>query len=172
MPKTIRLMTDKTRSMLLAAWRCIVPCALSAGDQNLLRWAILCAIVLTGTGLFMLTGGAAAVGEWQVELLLGRPFYMEAQDVQISLLSPGAAYAICVGLTLYFSLLLPRLNNAAARTQICFLTGIALLLPGCIGTLWHGVLYVAPFLFCLTLLWLLTFIPYFRPQVNKRLQVS
>lgn len=134
---------------------------LTPADKKLLRWVALCVPVLLGTGLVMVTGGFAAAGEWQVELLLGRPFYMEAQDIQVSLLSPGETYAACTGLTLYFALLLPNLSGAASRTQVCFSAAVALLLPGFIGTLWHGVLYVAPFLFCMALLWLLTFIPYF-----------
>lgn len=135
--------------------------ALPQADKKLLRWVLLCLPVLLGTGTLMMAGGFAAADEWQVELLLGRPFYMEAQDVQISLLSPGTTFAICTVLTLYFSLLLPNLDGAAARTQVCFAAATALLLPGFIGTLWHGVLYVTPFLFCVALLWLLTFIPYF-----------
>lgn len=135
--------------------------ALPQADKKLLRWVLLCMLVLLGTGTLMMTGGFAAADEWQVELLLGRPFYMEAQDVQISLLSPGTTFAVCTAATLYLSLLLPNLNSAAARTQVCFAAATALLLPGFIGTLWHGVLYVAPFLFCVALLWLLTFIPYF-----------
>ncbi len=135
--------------------------ALPQADKKLLRWVLLCMLVLPGTGALMMTGGFAAADEWQVKLLLGRPFYMEAEDVQISLLSPGATFAVCTAVTLYFSLLLPNLNGAAARTQVCFTAVPALLLPGLIGTLWHGVLYVAPFLFCVALLWLLTFIPYF-----------
>lgn len=59
--------------------------ALPQADKKLLRWVVLCMLVLTGTGTLMMTGGFAAADEWQVELLLGRPFYMEAEDVQVSL---------------------------------------------------------------------------------------
>lgn len=154
---------------LCGAWAAtrkrLVPAeGLGKADMALLRWVVLCAAVLIPVGILMATDAFYGVDEWQVEFLLGHPFYLDAQDVQVSLLGHGGVFGICTLLTLYLSLVLLAEKRIGRRTQICILALVAVALPGMLCVLWHGVLYMAPPMLCVALLWLLTFIPFFHPE--------
>lgn len=126
----------------------------TAADVLLLRWvglsiAVLAALVgLQACRVFM------PLNEWQLVLLAGDPFYLSAQDAQMSLLSPGATFAVCVGITLYLAAVLLRTPEIGRRNHLCLLAAVAIGLPGVMCVLWHGVLYVAQPLMCVLLLWL------------------
>ena len=122
-------------------------------DVLLLRWVMLCIGVLA-----MLVGLQACrlfapLNEWQLLLLAGDPFYLPAADAQVSLLSPGATFGVCVGLTLYLGAVLLRQPRMGQRNHLCLLAAVAVALPGVMCVLWHGVLYVAQPLVCVLLLW-------------------
>ena len=93
--------------------------------------------------------------EIQLRLLAGHPFYLSAEDAQVSLLSPVASFSLCVVITLYLSAILMRRRSLVSRSHIALLAAVAVALPGIIGILWHGVLYVGQMLLCIFFLWLL-----------------
>lgn len=125
-----------------------------AGDVLLARWVslsigVLAALVaLQACRLFM------PLNEWQLRVLAGDPFYLSAADAQVSLLSPGGTFGVCVCVTLYMGAALLRMPSLAARSHLCVLAAVAVALPGFMCVLWHGVLYVAQPFVCVLLLWL------------------
>ena len=62
---------------------------LTRGDALLLRWVVLCVVVLLATLLMLLTGAFEWVDTVQLKVLCGSPFYLEAEATQYSALSPG-----------------------------------------------------------------------------------
>ncbi len=128
---------------------------LGAGDMELLRWVSLCIAVPGVVLLLRFTGLYELIDEWQLRILAGHPFYISALDVQISLLSPVATFAVCVGLTFYLGGVLLRCRSYARRSHICLLAAVALAMPGLLCVLWHGVLYVGQPLLCVVLIWLI-----------------
>lgn len=136
---------------------------MSRADYFWLRWGVLSVSVLAVDVALLLTGVYQMIGRQQLNLLGGHPFYMEAEALTNSLLDPVTTFSLCVLLVLVLSWLLLRLRGAAARSEICFLAALALALPGCICSLYSGVLYMAPFVCSVLLLWFLsTTIPFFR----------
>jgi len=133
------------------------------GDMLWLRWGALCAIVLAATLALMACGSFAPLDEKQLQLLLGRPFFLEATAAQVTLLSQAETFWLCIPVTLYLALALLLQRRFYARTQIAFMAMAAAALPGLLCVLWDGVLYVSPILFNILATWLLTVaVPFFR----------
>ena len=125
-----------------------------AADVLLLRWVALSLVVLAALVALQAYRLYAPLDEWQLMLLAGDPFYMPAQDAQVSLLSPAATFSACVCLTLYLGAVLLMQPSLRKRTHLCLLAAVALFLPGVMCVLWHGVLYVGQPLACVAMLWL------------------
>lgn len=126
----------------------------AAADAFLLRWFLLSVGTLAAVVGLQASRLFLWLDEWQLRILAGHPFYLSAEDAQVSLFSQGGTFAVCVGVTLYLGavlLLQPRLSR---RNHICLLAAVALGIPGLMCVLWHGVLYVGQPLVCILLLWL------------------
>lgn len=128
---------------------------LGEGDLFLLRWALLGVIAPGCVVALQLTDFFERCDEQQLRILAGHPFYISAEDVQVTLLSPPVTFAICVGIALYLGAVLLRCRSYARRSHICLLAAVAIAMPGLLCVLWHGVLYVGQPLTCLAALWLL-----------------
>ncbi len=128
----------------------------AAQEKTLLRWGLLSVGVL-GCVVGM---QACGVFRWmnivQLQVLAGHPFYLSAEDAQVSLLSKGWTFAECVAVTLYIGAALMAQKRFLKRSYICLLAVLALGLPGLLCVLWHGVLFVAQPICCIVLLWLVT----------------
>lgn len=128
---------------------------LNAGDLLLLRWVLL---GIAGSGMVValrFTPFFELCDEVQLRILAGHPFYISAEDIQVSLLSPVAIFAVCVGIILYLGGVLLRCRSYVRRSHICLLAAVAIAMPGLLCVLWHGVFYVGQPLMCLAVLWLL-----------------
>lgn len=143
-------MPERILHILRAAWQLTSPDRV----RRLPRWALLCAGVLAAAALLQLCGWEEWLGDRQIIMLTGDPFQMSALDVQVSLLSPGATWALSSLLTLYLGAVLLRQPALSKRSHICLLAAAALALPGLMCVLWGGVLYVGLPLTCVLLLWL------------------
>lgn len=128
---------------------------LSRVDSLLLRWGMLSVLVLLATMAMLLTGAFEWVDNAQLTLLCGNPFYMEAEAAQHSALSPAGMFGVCVGITLYLSLVLLRYSSFVWRAQVVLLALVAVVLPGLLCVLWDCVFFVSPLAFCVLLTWLL-----------------
>lgn len=128
---------------------------LTRGDALLLRWVVLCVVVLLATMLMLLTGAFEWVDTVQLKVLCGSPFYLEAEATQYSALSPGAMFALCTAITLYLAVVLLRYPSFIARMQVVVLALMAALMPGLLCVLWDCVFYAAAPVFCIMLSWLL-----------------
>lgn len=122
-------------------------------DALLLRWAGMSVGVLGAVVLMESQGWLLPLHDQQIIMLANHPIYLSAEDANVSLMSPGLTFGVSVLLTLYLAAVLlvqPRLGR---RNHVCLLAAVAVALPGLIGVLWHGVLYVAQPLMCVVLLW-------------------
>ena len=131
------------------------PGAAFSADVFLLRWVMLGIFVPGCLLLIQVSGLEGLLNDRQLILLGGHPFYLRAEDAQVSLLSSGGTFALSVFIALYLGavlLLQPRLSR---RNHLSLLAAVAVALPGLMSVLWHGVLYVAQPLVCIFLLWLL-----------------
>ncbi len=126
-----------------------------AKDGFLLRWAVLSFSVLATVVTLQALRVFRLLDEAQLVILAGHPFYLSAQDAQISLLSPAGQFGLCVLITLYFGGLLMLQRHLGRRTHICLLAAVVFGLPGLLCVLWHGVLYVSQALTCILLLWVI-----------------
>ena len=132
-------------------------------DMLLLRWGVLCVVVLLVTMLLLLNGCFEDVDEAQLRLLCGNPFYLEAEATQHMALSPAGMFGWCVAVTLYLSIVLLLRRRMAERAQIALMAAVAVALPGLLCVLWDCVFYVAPLLFCVVFTWALVMVvPFFR----------
>ncbi len=127
---------------------------LNRTDRHLAAWMLLSLATLLPVVCLLLSGGFAACDEAQLRLLAGHPFYIGAEEAQVSLLSPVGTFLLCALLVLWLAAVLVRERRAARRSQLAFMAALAMLLPGLICVLWGGVLYVAAPLACVLLLWL------------------
>lgn len=123
-------------------------------DVLLLRWVILSVSVLAVLVLLQVCRVFEALDMQQLRILAGHPFYLSAEDAQVSLFSPGKTFSVCVLLTLYLGATLLQ-QRMSRRNHICLLAAVAVFMPGLMCVLWHGVLYVAQPLVCILLLWLI-----------------
>ena len=123
-------------------------------DRQLLRWAGLSFAVLVLT-VILTAAGTTEYLEWeQIRFLCGSPFYLGAEEAQISLLGPAGTFALCLAVTLYLALVLLRERRFAGRLQVGILSAAALALPGILCVLWGGVLNMAAPLICALACWL------------------
>lgn len=133
---------------------CPPPGHISVGDRFLLRWLGLSFVVMamvTGLGL------AGIINELELEqirILGGNPFYIGAEEAQVSLLGPAGTFVFCLVLTLWLTIVLLRERRFVGRVQIMLLLLTALVLPGMLCVLWGGVLSMAAPLLCALLCWL------------------
>ena len=120
-------------------------------------------VVLLITMVLLVSGSFEPVDSAQLHLLCGTPFYLEAEATQHSALSPAHMFLLCVGVTLYLSLVLLREKKISGRTQTAVAAVVASALPGLLCVLWDCVFYVAPLLFCVVFTWVLVVtVPFFR----------
>lgn len=118
----------------------------------LLRWAALCVAVLSIALVLHAWGALELVDEWQLMVLAGHPFYISAEDVQVTLLEPGCIWTLSIAMVLYLGAVLQR-QRLSRRNHLCLLAAVAVALPGLMCVLWHGVLYVGLPMVCIFLLW-------------------
>lgn len=133
---------------------CPPPGSFTVGDRFLVRWLGLSFIVLALTTAAEFAGFADALELEQIRLLGGNPFYIDAEEAQISLLGPAGTFGLCIAVTLWLSAVLLRERRFLGRVQIMLLTLVALALPGILCVLWGGVLNMADALLCAALCWL------------------
>ncbi len=123
-------------------------------DRRLALWMLLSLATLLPVVTLLLSGTLAPWDDAQLRLLAGHPFYIGAEEAQVSLLSPRGTFTLCLVLTLWLAAILVRERRCGRRTQLLFLAALATALPGLLCVLWDGVLYTAAPLACLLLLWL------------------
>ncbi len=126
---------------------------LNRTDRHLAAWIALTIATLLPVVCLQLGGALSALDEAQLRLLAGHPFYIGAEEAQVSLLSPVATFVLCTVLVLWLAAVLVRERRCSRRTQLAFLVALAIALPGLLCVLWGGVLYVAAPLACTALLW-------------------
>ena len=130
------------------------PQSMNRTDRLLLRWAGLSFAVLVLI-VSLTAAGALEYLEWeQIRFLCGSPFYLGAEEAQISLLGPAGIFSLCLAVTLYLALVLLRERRFAGRLQVGILSAAALALPGILCVLWGGVLNMAAPLICALACWL------------------
>ncbi len=129
---------------------------LQRADRLFAAWMLLCLVTLVPVVVLMLHGCFAPLEDAQLRLLAGHPFYISAEEAQVSLLSPVGTFCLCTLLVLWLAAVLLREPRLGRRTQVAFLSALALVLPGLICVLWGGVLYVVAPLACVAVLWCLS----------------
>lgn len=133
---------------------CPPPGSFTVGDRFLVRWLGLSFIVLALTTAAEFAGFADALELEQIRFLGGNPFFIGAEEAQISLLGPAGTFWLCVAVTLWLSAVLLRERRFLGRVQIMLPALVALALPGLLCVLWGGVLNMANVLLCAALCWL------------------
>lgn len=129
---------------------------LSREDARWLHWCIISLCTLMALAALLVTGVLTTLNELHTELLQGMPFYLSAQGAsQGSVLSPIAAFACCIPLTLYGTVVLSLEPSARMQWAMTALALVALALPGLLCTLWDSVLHTAPLLCCILIVQLL-----------------
>lgn len=130
------------------------PQSMNRTDRLLLRWAGLSFAVLVLI-VSLTAAGALEYLEWeQIRFLCGSPFYLGAEEAQISLLGPAGTFALCLAVTLYLALVLLRERRFSGRLQVGILSVVALSLPGILCVLWGGVLNMNAPVICALACWL------------------
>ena len=137
------------------------PGRLTAADFGLLRWVAMCVVVLLLVVLLMMGGVLYELELEQVRFLGGSPFFISAEEAQISLLGPAGTFALCIVVTLYMGLAYLREPRFGGRLQMALVSLVALALPGLLCVLWGGVLNMAAPLICALLCWLLAELDWF-----------
>ncbi len=125
-------------------------------DRMLAIWMLSCLATLVPVVLMQLVGLFSFLDDAQLRLLAGHPFYLGAEEAQVSLLSPVGLFCVCTLLTLWLAAVLLREHSLSHRSQVAFLAALAVALPGLLCVLWGGVLYVATPLVCIAALWCFT----------------
>ncbi len=130
------------------------PQQMNRTDHLLLRWAGLCLAVLVLI-VALTAAGAMQYLEWeQIRFLGGAPFFIGAEEAQISLLGPAGTFGLCLAVTFYLALVLLRERHFAGRLQVGLLATVALALPGVLCVLWGGVLNMNAPVICALACWL------------------
>ena len=130
------------------------PGKMNRADHLILRWAGLSFVVLVLIVVLTATGAMEYL-EWeQIRFLGGSPFYIGAEEAQVSLLGPAGTFALCMAVTFYLALVLLRERSFAGRMQVGVLAVAALALPGILCVLWGGVLNMNPPVICALACWL------------------
>lgn len=133
---------------------CPPPGSFTVGDRFLVRWLGLSFIVLALATAAEFAGFAEALELEQIRLLGGSPFFIGAEEAQVSLLGPAGTFGLCLAVTLWLSAVLLREHRFLGRVQIMLPALMALALPGILCVLWGGVLNMATVLLCALLCWL------------------
>lgn len=133
---------------------CPPPGRFTVGDRFLVRWLGMSFLVLALSTGAALSGLAEELELEQIRFLGGNPFYISAEEAQVSLLGPAGTFGLCLGVTLWLSAVLLRERRMAGRLQIMLPALVALALPGLLCVLWGGVLNMALPLLCALLCWL------------------
>lgn len=131
------------------------PGKLNAADFGLLRWVVICLLVLVTVLVLMQTGVLYEIELEQIRFLGGSPFFISAEEAQVSLLGIGGIFGICILTTLYLSLVYLREPRFAGRLQVAVISTAALALPGLLCVLWGGVLNMSAPIICSLGCWLL-----------------
>ena len=131
------------------------PGKLNAADFGLLRWVDICLLVLVTVLVLMQTGVLYEIELEQIRFLGGSPFFISAEEAQVSLLSIGGIFGICIITTLYLGLVYLREPRFAGRLQVAVISTAALALPGLLCVLWGGVLNMSAPVICSLGCWLL-----------------
>lgn len=131
------------------------PGKLNAADFGLLRWVVICLLVLVTVLVLMQTGVLYEIELEQVRFLGGSPFFISAEEAQVSLLGIGGIFGICIITTLYLSLVYLREPRFGGRLQVAVISTAALALPGLLCVLWGGVLNMSAPIICSLGCWLL-----------------
>lgn len=126
---------------------------MNRGDRLLLRWAGLSLGVLVLTVLLTALGTMEYLELEQIRFLGGSPFYIGAEEAQISLLGPAGTFALCMAVTFYLALVLLRERRFTGRLQVAILATTALALPGILCVLWGGVLNMNAPVICSLACW-------------------
>ena len=125
------------------------PRKLSKEDARWLHWCIISLCTLMVLAALLISGVLDMLNNLHTELLQGMPFYLSVQGAaQGSLLSPVAAFACCIPLTLYGTVVLSLEASARMQWLMTALALVALALPGMLCTLWDSVLHTSPLLCC------------------------
>lgn len=122
-------------------------------DHRLLRWAGLSFSVLVLIVILTAAGVMDYLELEQIRFLGGSPFYIGAEEAQISLLGPAGTFALCLAITFYLSLVLLRERRFTGRIQVGVLAVTALALPGILCVLWGGILNMAAPVICVLACW-------------------
>lgn len=122
-------------------------------DHRLLRWAGLSLSVLVLIVILTAAGVMDYLELEQIRFLGGSPFYIGAEEAQISLLGPAGTFALCLAITFYLSLVLLRERRFTGRIQVGVLAVTALALPGILCVLWGGILNMAAPVICVLACW-------------------
>lgn len=131
------------------------PGKLSAADFGLLRWVVICLLVLVTVLVLMQTGVLYEIELEQIRFLGGTPFFISAEEAQVSLLGIGGIFSICIAVTLYLSIVYLREPRFSGRLQVAVISAAALALPGLLCVLWGGVLNMAAPIICSLGCWVL-----------------
>ena len=125
------------------------PRKLSKEDARWLHWCIISLCTLMVLAALLISGVLDMLNNLHTELLQGMPFYLSVQGAaQGSLLSPVAAFACCIPLTLYGTVVLSLEASSRMQWLMTALALVALALPGMLCTLWDSVLHTSPLLCC------------------------
>lgn len=131
------------------------PEKLNAADYGLLRWVVICLLMLVTILLLMQSGVLYEIELEQVRFLGGSPFFISAEEAQVALMGGGGIFCVCVITTLYLSLVYLREPRFVGRLQVAITAAGALALPGLLCVLWGGILNMAAPLICALGCWLL-----------------
>ena len=131
------------------------PGSLTALDFGLLRWVVICLLMLVTVLVLMQTGVLYEIELEQVRILGGSPFFISAEEAQVSLLDTGGIFGVCIAVTLYLSLVYLREPRFGGRLQVAVISAVALTLPGLLCVLWGGILNMAAPIICSLGCWLL-----------------
>ena len=120
-----------------------------------MRWVVVCILVLLTVSILIQTGILYEIELEQIRLLGGSPFFISAEEAQVSLLGMRGIFSICIAVTLYLSIVYLREPRFSGRLQVAVISGVALALPGLLCVLWGGILNVSAPVICSLGCWLL-----------------
>lgn len=131
------------------------PGKLNAADFGLLRWVVICLLVLVAVLVLMHNGVLYEIELEQVRFLGNSPFFISAEEAQVSLLGNGGMFGLCIFVTLYLGLAYLREPRFGGRLQLALVSTVALGLPGLLCVLWGGILNMSAPIICTLGCWLL-----------------
>ena len=126
----------------------LLPGKLNSADCGLIRWVVLSVVVLALIVVLMLSGALYEMELEQVRFLGGAPFFISAEEAQVSLLGTTGIFILCTVVTLYLGLAYLREPRFGGRLQLALVSTVALALPGLLCVLWGGILNMAAPVIC------------------------